>query len=67
MKKDVLQAFATRVTQANKTELVVIIYEAALASIEEGRKALDAGMNAHIAKPIDPENMKAVLTELLFD
>ena len=43
MKKDVLQAFATRVTQANKTELVVIIYEAALASIEEGRKALHAG------------------------
>ncbi|MCR4604793.1 MAG: flagellar protein FliS [Eubacterium sp.] len=43
MNKDMLQGFATRVTQANKTELVVIIYEAAIASIEEGKKALEAG------------------------
>lgn len=33
---------------------------------EDVRQAHEKGMNAHIAKPIDPENLKAVLTELLF-
>ena len=46
---------------------VPIVAVTANAFGEDVRKALDAGMNAHIAKPIDPENMKAVLTELLFD
>lgn len=38
MDKEKLQEFATRVTQANRSELVVILYEAAIASIEEGKK-----------------------------
>ncbi len=33
---------------------------------EDVRRAHDAGMNAHIAKPIDPKNLKSVLTDLLF-
>ena len=41
MQKEKLQSFATRVTQANRSELVVIIYEAVIASIEEGRKYLE--------------------------
>lgn len=40
MEKERLQEYATRVTQANRSELVVIIYEAILASIEEGKKYL---------------------------
>ena len=36
MRKELLQEFATRVTQANRSELVVVIYEAILASIKEG-------------------------------
>ncbi|MFR1028556.1 MAG: hypothetical protein ACLSD6_04705 [Clostridium sp.] len=38
MEKERLQEYAARVTQANRSELVVIIYEATLASIEEGLK-----------------------------
>ena len=34
MDKKVLQEFATRVTQANPSELVVVIYEAAIASMK---------------------------------
>ncbi len=34
---------------------------------EDVRRAHDAGMNAHIAKPIDYEKMKSVLTDLLAD
>ena len=34
MEKERLQEYAARVTQANRSELVVIIYEATLASIE---------------------------------
>lgn len=33
---------------------------------EDVRRAHEKGMNAHIAKPIDPKNLKAVLVELLF-
>lgn len=32
---------------------------------EDVRRAHEEGMNAHIAKPIDPEKLKSVLTELL--
>ena len=38
MEKERLQEFAARVSQANRSELVVVIYEATLASIEEGKK-----------------------------
>ena len=40
MKKEQLQEFAARVTQANRSELVVVIYEATLASIAEGKRYL---------------------------
>ena len=33
---------------------------------DDVRRAHDAGMNAHIAKPIDPKNLQSVLTDLLF-
>lgn len=38
MEKSKLQEFAARVTQANRSELVVVIYEAVLASIAEGKR-----------------------------
>ena len=41
MEKERLQEYAARVTQANRSELVVIIYEATLASIEEGKNYLN--------------------------
>lgn len=41
MEKNKLQEYATRVTQANRSELVVIIFEATLDSIEEGKKCLE--------------------------
>ena len=40
MEKSKLQEFAARVTQANRSELVVVIYEAVLASIAEGKLCL---------------------------
>ena len=40
MEKERLQEYAARVTQANRSELVVIIYEATLASIEGGKNYL---------------------------
>ena len=40
MEKSKLQEFAARVTQANRRELVVVIYEAVLASIAEGKRCL---------------------------
>ena len=40
MEKSKLQEVAARVTQANRSELVVVIYEAVLASIAEGKRCL---------------------------
>ncbi|MCR5796363.1 flagellar export chaperone FliS [Eubacterium xylanophilum] len=40
MEKDKLQEYATRVSQANKSELVVIMMEAILDSLEDGKKCL---------------------------
>lgn len=42
---------------------VPIIAMTANAFSEDVRKALDAGMNAHIAKPLDTEKMKEVIAE----
>lgn len=41
MNRDLLQQFAYRVTQANRTELVVITYEAILAEIASARIAFE--------------------------
>ncbi len=64
MDKSTLQAFATRVTQANRSELVVVIYEVALASIKEGRDALEAGAIADARTEID--RAKSMIQELMY-
>jgi flagellar protein FliS len=43
MKKEAIQGFAARVTQASKSELIVILYEMILEEIGEARQAYDAG------------------------
>lgn len=42
---------------------VPIIAMTANAFIEDRRKTLDAGMNAHLAKPLEPEQLRAVLAQ----
>lgn len=64
MDKEVLQGFATRVTQANRSELVVVIYEAALASIAEGKSALEAGALPEARHEI--ERAKGMIQELMY-
>lgn len=39
MKKEAIQSFAARITQASRSELVVIMYEMILAKIEEAEKS----------------------------
>lgn len=63
MEKEKLQEFATRVTQANRSELVVVIFEAALASIAEGRTALEKNEIAEARHEID--RAKGMVDELL--
>ena len=63
MDKDILQGYATRVTQANRSELVVVVYEAALASIDEGKKCLDKGDVMDARKEID--RAKGLIEELM--
>lgn len=63
MEKERLQEFATRVTQANRSELVVVIYEAAIASIKEGKKYLEADDVENMRKEI--ERARGMLTELM--
>jgi flagellar secretion chaperone FliS len=41
MKKEAMQAFATRVTQASKSELTVILFEMVLTEIKEARDAYE--------------------------
>lgn len=43
MNKEMIQGFTARVTQATRSELIVILYEMALTEIEEARKAYDIG------------------------
>jgi len=43
MKKEVIQGFTARITQASKSELVVILYEMILAELEEARCAYKIG------------------------
>lgn len=42
MKKELLQEFTTRVTQGNRTQLVVTIYDIILASFHEAKEAFDS-------------------------
>ena len=50
-------------TQANRSELVVIIYEATLASIEEGKKYLKQGEIEAARHEI--ERARSMITELM--
>ena len=43
MKKEVKQQFTLRITQANSTELVVILYEMLLCYLEDGESAIKNG------------------------
>lgn len=43
MNKEMIQAFTARVTQASRSELIVILYEMALTEIVEAKKAYKAG------------------------
>ena len=63
MDKDKLQEFATRVSQANRSELVVVIYEATLASIVEGKKLLEKNEIAEARQEI--ERAKGMINELM--
>lgn len=42
MKKEAIQAFTARVTQASRSELIVILYEMILTEIKEAREAYDS-------------------------
>ena len=42
MEKEHLQEYAARVSQANRSELVVVIYEIALDSMREAKQLLEA-------------------------
>lgn len=63
MEKERLQEYAARVTQANRSELVVIIYEATLASIAEGKKYLADGQVEEARKEI--ARARGMITELM--
>lgn len=63
MKKELLQEYAARVTQANRSELVVVIYEATLASIAEGRQCLTEGRIEEARTEI--ARARGMITELM--
>lgn len=63
MEKERLQEFAARVSQANRSELVVVIYDAAIASIEEGKSCLGKDDITAARKEID--RAKGMVDELL--
>lgn len=63
MEKDRLNAYAARVAQANRSELVVIIYEAFLDSVDEGKKLLEEGNIMECRREID--RARGFLTELM--
>lgn len=63
MERERLQEYAARVTQANRSELVVIIYEATLASIAEGKKNLADGQIEEARKEI--ARARGMITELM--
>lgn len=63
MDKEVLNAYAARVAQANRSELVIIMYEAILESIAEGRKCLAADEIEVCRREIG--RARGLLTELM--
>ncbi len=69
MKKEDKQQFTLRITQANPTELVVILYEMLLCYLEDAKKALQPGESGALREPDGfPEavrNARSCLNELL--
>ncbi len=63
MEKEKLNAYAARVSQANRSELVVIIYEAFLDSVRDGREFLREGDLAACRREID--RARGFLNELM--
>ncbi len=63
MEKEQLQAYAARVSQANRSELVVIIMEAFLDSVGDGKKYLQADQISEARREI--QRGKDFLTELM--
>lgn len=63
MEKEQLQAYAARVSQANRSELVVIIMEAFLDSVADGKKYLQADQISEARREI--QRGKDFLTELM--
>lgn len=63
MDKEHLQEYAARVSQANRSELVVVIYEAVLESIDEGKKCLEAGETE--ACRVEIGRARGMITELM--
>ena len=58
-------ARAIRALEDKKLAQIPIIAMTANAFSEDVKNALNAGMNAHIAKPIDVPNMLATLAKIL--
>lgn len=46
MNKDMIREFTLRVSNANKSEMIVILYDIAIAYIEDAKKALEKGDKA---------------------
>ena len=63
MDKEKLNAYAARVAQANRSQLVVIIYEALLESVQEGKRLLKEGEIPECRREI--ERAKGFLNELM--
>ena len=62
MKKEDIQAFTARVTQASKSELIVILYEMILAEIKDAREAYEAEAYEAFAKNL--KKAQRYVTEL---
>ena len=55
-----------RTLKNNKIANIPIVAMTANAFEEDRKKAFDAGMNAHIAKPIDIEKLRAAILRMGF-
>jgi len=62
MKKESIQAFTARVTQASKSELIVILYEMILTELEEAKEAYHVGDLAAFDKEL--KRAQKYITEL---
>ena len=63
MTKELKQQFTLRITQANPTEIVVILYEMLLCYLEEGSNALEKGDTAAFKEAV--RKSRGCLNELL--